>query len=108
MTRGGHMQEGDAEMVIKRIAPVSCAKIAGTLYVILGFVFGAVVSLIALAGGFANRPTGAGVFGMAIGAAAVIVIPIVYGCMGFVATLIGAWLYNLAAGLVGGIEIETQ
>ena len=43
-------EKGDAEMVIKRIGPVSCAKITGTLYAILGLVIGGVFSLVALAG----------------------------------------------------------
>jgi hypothetical protein len=35
-------------MVIKRIGPVSCAKITGTLYAILGIVVGAIFSLTSL------------------------------------------------------------
>jgi hypothetical protein len=35
-------------MVIKRIGPVSCAKITGTLYAILGIVVGAIFSLASL------------------------------------------------------------
>ena len=34
--------------------------------------------------------------------------PVLYGGVGFVATLIGAWLYNVVAGLVGGIEMDLQ
>ena len=36
------------------------------------------------------------------------VSPLLYGLMGFVGSLIGASLFNLAAGWVGGIELETQ
>ena len=48
-------------MIIKRVGPVSCAKIAGTLYAIFGLVVGGIVSLVALAGGFgsnASAPAG--------------------------------------------------
>src|SRR5437773_1717201 len=38
-------------MVINRVGPVSCAKITGTLYAILGLIIGACISLFALAGG---------------------------------------------------------
>jgi hypothetical protein len=31
-------------MVIKRVGPVSCAKIAGTLYAVLGLLMGGVLS----------------------------------------------------------------
>jgi hypothetical protein len=95
-------------MVIKRIGPVSCGKIAGTLYAIVGIVFGGIVSVIALAGGLgANSSRGAGVAAM-FGVGAILVLPVLYGGIGFVATLIGAWLYNLVAGLVGGVEVDLQ
>jgi len=95
-------------MVIKRIGPISCAKISGALYAILGIIIGAVFSMIALAGGFASDSAeGAGI-GAGIGVAAIIVFPILYGCIGFVGTLLVAWLYNIGAELVGGIEIDVQ
>jgi hypothetical protein len=95
-------------MVIKRIGPVSCAKIVGLLYTILGLVVGAMFSLIALAGGLASNRSGSAGVGAIIGVGAVVAFPILYGCLGFVATLIGAWLYNVAAGAVGGIEMDLQ
>ena len=95
-------------MVIKRIGPMSCAKISGALYAILGIIIGGVFSMIALAGGFASDTAeGAGI-GAGIGVAAIVVFPILYGSIGFVGTLVIAWLYNIGAGLVGGIEIDVQ
>jgi hypothetical protein len=97
-------------MVISRVAPLSVAKIAGVIYAILGLVFGAIVSLVSLAGLFAQGNFGdqpqflAALFGVG----SIIVLPIFYGCMGFVMSLIGAALYNLVAGVVGGVAIETQ
>ena len=101
-------EKGDAEMVIKRIGPVSCAKITGTLYAILGLVFGGIVSLVAFAGGFTSNTSGAAGVGAIVGVGAVVVFPILYGGIGFVATLIGASLYNVLAGVVGGIELDVQ
>jgi len=96
-------------MIIKRVGPVSCAKITGTLYAILGLVFGCIVSLIAMVGGgFASDSARATGIGAMMGIGAIVVFPILYGCIGFVATLIGAWLYNVLAGLVGGVEVEMQ
>jgi hypothetical protein len=92
-------------MVIKSVGAFSCAKIMGTLYVIIGLVFGGLVSLVAMAG-FGRGGSGFG--GALFGIGAVIILPIFYGVLGFVATLIGAWLYNLAAGIVGGVELETE
>lgn len=95
-------------MVLKRIGPVSCAKIVGTLYAILGIVIGVVVSLAVLAGGIASNVSRNAALGTIIGAGAVVFFPILYGVIGFVASLIGAWLYNVIAGLVGGIEMDLQ
>jgi hypothetical protein len=95
-------------MVIKRVGPVSCAKIAGTLYAILGLLMGGVFSLIALAGGFGSNTPTSGALGAIIGVGSVIAFPICYGAMGFVASLIGASLYNALAGIVGGIQLDVQ
>jgi hypothetical protein len=95
-------------MVIKRVGPVSCAKIAATLYAIFGLLIGGVFSLVALAGGFGSDTSEFAGIGAIVGAAAIIVFPIFYGALGFVGTLVAAWLYNLAAGFVGGVEIEVQ
>jgi hypothetical protein len=95
-------------MVIKRVGPVSCAKIAATIYAVFGLLIGGVFSLIALAGGFASDTSEYGEIGAMLGVAAIIVFPIFYGALGFVGTLVAAWLYNFAAGFVGGIEIEVQ
>ena len=95
-------------MVITRVGPVSCAKIVGTLYAIIGLLIGGVFSLVALAGGFASNASEVGALGPIIGVGSVIVFPICYGALGFVATVIGAWLYNVLAGMVGGIQLDVQ
>jgi|SoiMethySBSTD1v2_1073268.scaffolds.fasta_scaffold6758724_1 hypothetical protein len=99
-------------MVIKRVSPLSCAKIAGTLYAAVGLVIGGIFSLAAMAGGFASSDSDVSLFGPVFGAImgvrAIIVLPILYGVLGFIASLIGAALYNVVAGAVGGIEIEVQ
>jgi hypothetical protein len=95
-------------MVIRRIGPLSFAKLSGMLYAILGLVFGGLFSLIALAGGFASNTAGSAGLGAIVGVGAVVIFPICYGLIGFVATLIAAWLYNVAAGIVGGVEVDIQ
>ena len=95
-------------MVINRVGPLSVAKLAGMLYAILGLIFGAIISLIALAGGMAanSDEPGAAVVGTIFGAGAVILLPIFYGGLGFVMTLLMAALYNFAARIVGGVHID--
>ena len=66
---------------------------------------GGAISLVAGILGFVpGRDPGNPIFGMA----AVVLFPVAYGLAGFVTTLIGAWLYNGLAGLVGGVEIELR
>ena len=98
-------------MVVKSVKPLSVAKIVGLLYALLGLLFGGLMSLVGLAGAFAlpDTPGGEGfppLFGAMFGIGAVLFMPIFYGCLGFISTLIGAVLYNVLAGAVGGIEVD--
>ena len=95
-------------MVINRVGPLSAAKIAGALYAMLGVFFGAIVSIIAFARGMAasTDEPGAAAFGAIFGAGAIVLLPILYGVMGFVMTLLMAALYNLIARMVGGVQID--
>ena len=95
-------------MVITRVAPLSFAKVAGLLYLIMGFVFGAIVSLVTMLGGMASGVEGGGFFGAAFGMGAIIVLPIFYGCLGFVMTLFMTWLFNVVVGITGGIEVDAR
>ena len=52
-----------------------------------------------------NQDLAAGPF---FGIAAVVFLPVTYGVMGFVMTLIMAALYNALAKLVGGVEIDLR
>ena len=74
----------------------------------MGLLVGCIVSLIALVGGFASETFQAAGLGAMFGVGAIIILPIFYGGLGFVMTLIGAWIYNVLAGLVGGIELDVQ
>lgn len=94
-------------MVIRRVGPLSVAKVSGLIYAILGLFFGGLMSLFSMVGAaFAPHGSDAGFMGMAFGVAAIIILPIFYGIVGFILSLIGAALYNLIAGMVGGVEIE--
>lgn len=96
---------------VKRIGPLSLAKVMGLVYGGLGLIVGAVVSLVAVLGaavGFSHRAGGATFVGLLFGAGAVILLPIFYGLLGFVCGAVGAWIYNLAAGAVGGLELELE
>ena len=95
-------------MTITRIGPMSAARIAGVLYAFMGLFIGCLFSLATMMG--TALPPGDNPFagGMVFGAAAVFVLPILYGFFGFVSTLIAAVIYNALASMLGGIEIETR
>jgi hypothetical protein len=97
-------------MTITRVGPLSVAKIAGLLGVVVGLIGGAFVSLFSLAGAALGAGAGddSAIFGAFLGVGAIVLLPIFYGCMAFVITLIQAALFNIAVGLVGGIEIEAR
>ena len=93
-------------MIVKHIGPMSIARISGILYALVGFMVGCAFSIVSVTGGLPHQgsgdPTGAAIFG----ASAVFVLPIVYGFLGFISSLIGAAIYNALAGFIGGIEID--
>ena len=98
-------------MTITRVGPLSVAKIAGLLGVVIGLIAGGVFSLVGLAGAAIGAGQGDGdgaMFGALFGVGAIILLPIFYGCMAFVMTLIQAALFNVAAKMVGGVEIEAR
>ena len=94
-------------MTIKRINAVSCAKIMGLLYAIIGLLIGCVAAVAALIGRFAASSLGTTIpFLTAFGMGAIIVFPLIYGAIGFVMTWIAASIYNVLAGVVGGVQVE--
>ncbi len=97
-------------MVITRVSPMSCAKVAGILYALMGLIIGGGISLFAVSIGslFPNRSVSDSSMGMFFGAAAVIVLPIVYGVIGGIMAAVSAVIYNVAARMVGGLEISVE
>ena len=95
-------------MVIRRVGPLSCAKVAGVLYLIMGFVVGGMMSLFTLAGLFGGGAAGGGFMPTLFGTAAVLWLPICYGVAGFVMTLIMTTLFNLVVGFTGGVEVDVS
>jgi hypothetical protein len=97
-------------MVINRVGPLSVAKLAGALYATIGLIFGALVSLLALVGslGASADESEAAALGAIFGTSAVILLPLLYGCLGFVMTLLGAALYNAMARIFGGVQIDVS
>lgn len=105
-------------MIVKSIRVLSLAKIMGTIYATLGLIFGLIFSLVSVLGiavgslvesanGNPEALVGT-LFGLLFGVGAVIVLPILYGTMGFLAGLLVSAIYNFAARTIGGVELEVE
>ena len=97
-------------MTITKIDILSLGKILMVIYAALGFLGGLVFASLSVFGfaltGGAEGIAG-GLFALLFGMGSVILLPILYGFMGFLTGLIAGALFNLAAGLVGGLPVET-
>ncbi len=94
-------------MVVKSVDVFSCGKVLGCLYGLMGILVGGLFTLLSLVG-FAAGGGQQGAAALLFGAGAVVIVPILYGVMGFIGGMISAALYNLVAAVVGGIEIELK
>jgi hypothetical protein len=104
---------GREHMIIKRIGVLKAATVQACIMGLFGLVFGLCFLLFgtlfgSMMGSISDNPAAGAGFGMLGGIGMVILLPIMYGVMGFVAGAIGAAIYNLVAGWVGGIELEVE
>ena len=92
---------------VKRIKAVSLGKIFGAMYVIMGLIFGGVVAIFMVLGDtfFASENNTEGIF---FGIGAIIILPIIYGLLGFVFGVTSGWLYNVVSKWIGGLEIVLE
>ncbi|HKM86274.1 MAG TPA: DUF3566 domain-containing protein [Terriglobales bacterium] len=92
---------------LRSVDVISCAQMMGMIYGCLGlialpfFLLGGFINL--LLGSQSSQPLA----GIAIWFLALLV-PVVYGLMGFVMGALGAWVYNLIARWIGGIKLELE
>jgi len=103
-----------AKVQIKRMGVFSCAKIYSITLAAMGLIVGVIYGLIfmvvggaMMAGGGRDAGT-AGASSLVIGLVMMIAIPVMYGIIGFIGGIIGALVYNVAAGIVGGLELELE
>ena len=104
-----------AEMTIRRFSVFSVAKIQGLLAFVIGLLIGIIYGLFFMIFGAAMSslaPRDSQVMGGAgaivIGLVIMIAVPVFYGILGFIGGAIGALVYNLAAGVVGGVRFELE
>ena len=89
--------------VLRRVDPASLAKVYAAIYTILGL-------LVALPAGCALALFGAsgdsGALGAGVGLFALVLYPVFGAIAGFIGGFITAFVYNLVADRIGGVEIE--
>jgi len=91
---------------VRRIGPGSAFKLGAALYAFMGLLLGVIFALVSTLGGALLPASEAGVFRMFFGVGAIVFLPICYGIIGGIFSAIGAVIYNLVAGWVGGLEVD--
>lgn len=81
---------------LRRFSILQTARVLGILYAILGLLLAPLFALGSMFGPEGDQ------FGLVFA----LLLPALYGVLGFVMTAIGAALYNWVAGWVGGIGFE--
>ena len=101
------------QLKLRRIAPLQAGKILAAFYGLVSLLFVpfmmaffAFASFSARHHGTAHPPPLPLMFGMGVGF--MIFLPFFYAAMGFVGGVLGAWVYNLLAGWLGGLVLEFE
>lgn len=96
-------------MKLVKIGVMSLAKVQAIAGVITGFLAGIMFTLASLTASGLSRSSGTGFGSFAgFGAASIIIMPIMYGIGGFIAGIVGAWLFNLVLKITKGLEIDIK
>ena len=93
---------------IKSVGVLSVAKMMGAMYAIVGLFFLPFALLMGLVASMAPHQQNQNPFGPIFGLIFGIFAPIVYGVLGFIFGALGAFLYNLLARWLGGIEVRVE
>jgi hypothetical protein len=93
---------------LRSVGVLSVAKVSGIFYGAMGLLFVPFFLLFSMIAAVAGKQTGAPAFPAAIGVVLALIMPILYAGFGFLFGALGAFVYNLVAGWIGGIEMELQ
>ena len=94
--------------IVRHIGPGSAFKVGAAVYAVIGLVAGIFFALVSMLGGALMPSTEAGIFRMFFGVGAIIFLPICYGILGGIFGALGAFIYNLVAGWIGGLEVDIR
>lgn len=100
---------------INKMGVFSVAKMQAVLGLviglIIGIIYGAFIILYSLLGASlvgGNNGLAVGGGGVVIGVVVMIAVPVIYAIFGFIGGAIGAFVYNIFAKMIGGIEMEVE
>lgn len=85
---------------LSRIAPWQAGKLFALIYFFLGLLF--VIPML-LVSTLVPMPAGPG---PRLGPLVLVLFPFLYALAGLIFVPLGCWIYNIAAGLVGGLQIS--
>jgi hypothetical protein len=95
-------------MVIRRVNVVSAAKVGGVLQASIGLLIGLCFAVVSVLAGIAGAAADQDVPWLTpfLGVGGILFFPLLYGIIGLVMGALIAAVYNLVAGLIGGLEID--
>jgi len=98
---------------LKRIGVLSLAKFYAIMMGIMGLIIGIFIAFIAIISSISGSiatSTASGQLGLfaGLGFLGIVIIPLFYATLGFIIGVVSAFLYNLIAGWIGGIEVEIE
>lgn len=85
------------KMHIERVSVLQSAKVMAVLYFAISIPFALLFALPMLFG----KQTGASLFML-------VLVPVMYLVVGFLFSLLGAWIYNLVAAGIGGFDFVAE
>jgi phosphotransferase system glucose/maltose/N-acetylglucosamine-specific IIC component len=91
---------------LKRVGVVSAGMISGVLGAIGGLLGGGMFFLFSLLVGLSPQNNNQGAAAVGAGIGVVIFAPLLYGAAGFIGGVIYAFIYNILAGMTGGLQME--
>ena len=93
-------------MIIHKVGVRSLATVFAYIYAVIGLIVGAILSIVALAGPDQTEITNA--LATLGGPFAVFVLPLVAAIKGYLTGAISGWVFNYAARVSGGVEVEVE
>ena len=94
-------------VVVRRLGVLSFARIQALVMMVLGLIIALVQAVFFSVASGANSPLVAGVSPTDV-YWAILTLPVFWGILGFISSLLVAWLYNSFASWAGGIEVELE